>query len=1123
MFTVNQNTIELSLTSLLYFLMENRLMEEGLSEKVDSSVASSLLLEHYGLMAEKIKELPGEYDSNFCITVTGGSRVTFKVMHSSRSFEEMEMQAKALIHVSTNSPEVVVPRTMVTKQKHLFARVALNPVTPAVLRFVWVMHWLEGKPFALAQPRAEPLLRSFGEAVGSLSKGFAGFKHSGTKRDLKWDILKAGWIRPKIDTIEDPSRRALIYRVMDEYEANVLPAERSGALPRGVIHGDANDYNVLTLAARGCHPRVSGILDFGDMHDCIVVADLAIAIAYGIGTTAVPLDSACTIVSGYVSRTSLCAAEVNVLWSLVATRLAVSVVNSAIRKQLDPNDPYIVISEVPAWESLIKMSLVPNAVASAALRVAAGMAEPHATPAHMVDAACDADQNHGRPLIDVADALVDTFGEGEVAYDDPSRAFDWASLPGVSDMDDVVTVKAHNNTAHIYHCARFTSVRPSKPHLLVPGVEPAHCLLGLGLLLARGESLRSPRASTVVGVRTASSEHASALLLRHDLEDANHKPIPCWTLWTNLEVDELLQVGSQISPREYMGTAPRNGLGIIVSAWAGPHAIELAMRAPLWVRASDAPAWCAAGACDPARLIRLRSPLTRLQGGPVAPFSNEAAAKIRAAVFGTNVRLSYAKPIRAVRGEGPFLIDARGVAFVDAYNNVPSVGHSHPRVALAIAAAAARLQTNTRYLNDSVLSYSQQLVATFPSPLSVVFLVASGSEANELALRIARAATGREDVICLDHAYHGHTAALIDVSPYKFNSKGGKGKPATTHVSPCPDVYRGPFRRNDEAAGEKYAAAGVGAILESGVLPAAFIAETLPSVAGQIELPHGYLAAVYKRVRAAGGVCIADEIQTGFGRLGPDAFWAFQTHSVVPDIITLGKPIGNGFPMGAVITTRELAAKFDNGMEYFCTGGGGPCAAAAGTGVLDVLMTERLPESAARVGETMKIRLQKLMATFPLLGDVRGRGLFLGIEIVRNRVTLEEGDEETDYIVNRLRNMGVLCGTEGPKHSVIKIRPPLCFSEANAAYLYNKLVEILSEDGLAAGALPEVKTPKPAVIISQPHKVRTVKEIKDTSSSHSANGVKSENDRMRLLTGAAAIFATVGLAAVYLLTRVNRR
>jgi 4-aminobutyrate aminotransferase-like enzyme len=379
---------------------------------------------------------------------------------------------------------------------------------------------------------------------------------------------------------------------------------------------------------------------------------------------------------------------------------------------------------------------------------------------------------------------------------------------------------------------------------------------------------------------------------------------------------------------------------------------------------------------------------------------------------------------------------------------VPLVGHSHPRVVRAVQEQIALLNTNTRYLHDNVIRYAERLTGHLPEPLRVCYFVNSGSEANELALRLARTHTGREDVVVLEHAYHGHTTSLIDISPYKFNGPGGRGRKPWVHVAPIPDDYRGAYRRGDEDAGEQYAQ-HVAEILQTtrteGRPIAAYIAETLPSVAGQIVFPPGYLAETYKHIRAAGGVCIADEVQVGFGRLGTH-FWGFETQGVVPDIVVLGKPIGNGFPLAAVVTTPEIAVSFDNGMEFFSTFGGNPVACAAGLAVLDVLESEHLQKNALRVGNHLLSRLRALQEMHSLVGDVRGSGLFLGLDLVRNRETREPAPAQASYVVNRLRDCGILTGTDGPHHNVLKLRPPLIFSEADADLFVAALGAILSED-----------------------------------------------------------------------------
>jgi len=429
-----------------------------------------------------------------------------------------------------------------------------------------------------------------------------------------------------------------------------------------------------------------------------------------------------------------------------------------------------------------------------------------------------------------------------------------------------------------------------------------------------------------------------------------------------------------------------------------------------------------------------------------AKISKAETLSARRRLLGSNLSVAYDDPVKVVRGSMQYLYDDEGRRYLDAYNNVPHVGHCHPRVVKAGQEQMALLNTNTRYLHDLVNVYAERLTATLPDPLSVCFFVNSGSEANELAIRLARAHTGRRDLIVLEHAYHGNTTTLIDISPYKHNGPGGQGAPFWVHTAPLPDTYRGIHKRKNPEAGKKYAQE-VAEIIEdlrtSGRGVAGFIAESWPSVAGQMTLPPGYLLCVYEAVRGAGGVCIADEVQTAYGRLG-QWFWGFEAYDVVPDIVVLGKPIGNGHPLGAVVTTPEIAASFANGMEFFSTFGGNTVSCAIAIAVLDVVNEEQLQAHALKVGERLLDGLGGLMDRYSLIGDVRGSGLFLGVELVRDRQTLEPATEEASLVVNRMRDEGILLGTDGPFHNVIKIRPPMPFSVDDADLL------IATFDGILA-------------------------------------------------------------------------
>jgi len=411
-----------------------------------------------------------------------------------------------------------------------------------------------------------------------------------------------------------------------------------------------------------------------------------------------------------------------------------------------------------------------------------------------------------------------------------------------------------------------------------------------------------------------------------------------------------------------------------------------------------------------------------------------------------NQALFYAEPLRLVRGERHFLYDADGAEYLDVYNNVPHVGHAHPRIVDAASRQMALLNTNTRYLQDIHVDYAERMLARLPAALSRIVFLNSASEANELALRLARAATGAKDMIVMEHCYHGNTTGAMDISPYKFNHpKSLSGKPDWVHVAPQPDVYRGARRGTGAAAGYvDDLRAVISDAVGKGRKIAGFISECVPSVGGQIVLPEGYLAAAYDMTRAAGGVAIADDVQTALGRLGTD-LWGFGPQGATPDIVVMGKPIGNGYPLAAVAMTEEISAAFSAGPEFFSTFGGSSAACAAGNAVLDVLRDEALRQNALKVGDSLIAGLGELSLRHELIGDVRGSGFFLGVDLVTDREKRGAATRQAAYVKNALRERRILLGTEGPEDNVLKIRPPMTFDAVAADRLLNELDRALGE------------------------------------------------------------------------------
>lgn len=403
--------------------------------------------------------------------------------------------------------------------------------------------------------------------------------------------------------------------------------------------------------------------------------------------------------------------------------------------------------------------------------------------------------------------------------------------------------------------------------------------------------------------------------------------------------------------------------------------------------------------------------------------------------------LSYTKPIQMHAAAFQYMYDTDGNTFLDAYNNIIQVGHCHPKVVRAGQRTMAKLNTNTRYLYDELLSYTEKLLSKFPPHLNKVFLVNSGSAASDLALRIAKTHTNKQKVVVLEHGYHGNTQNTIDISHYKYGHKGGSGKKHDIVQTALPKCFNSKLGTEADIS-SYYVASARKTISENQGQIAAFIAEPIVGCGGQVPLPKTYLKGVYEAIRNQGGLCISDEVQVGFGRLGA-YFWGYEMYDVIPDIVILGKPIGNGHPMAAVVTTEEIAHSFDNGMEFFSSFGGNPVSCAIGEAVLSILEDEDLPQKAQVTGAYLKKGLHTLQQTYPELADIRGEGLFLGVEILD--LDGNPATQLASHIKNELRLKFILISTDGPFDNVLKIKPPLYFNIENANHLLQELEGILKK------------------------------------------------------------------------------
>ena len=1008
--------------------------------------AAQLARDLYGVEGQA-RPLPSERDQNFHLISPSGDGFVLKLSSAAEERAILEFQNSALDHLAARSGAGVWPAICRTSDGAALA-VTSRMGTDHLVR---MLTYMPGKPLAEVKPHSPELLHSLGAFLGRMSQALADFSHPATQRDLKWNMEKGpSVLREGSGAIADPGYRAMVERFLARYEATVLPALPS--LRRSVVQNDANDYNVLVDSDEPGNPRswgkkVVGVIDFGDMVRSYTISDLAIALAYALLGKAEPLIAAAHVIRGYHDQFPLTEQELELLYDLVRMRLCMSVTISAGQQAAEPDNPYLSVSEKPAWALLKRLENLPPNLAHYVFRQACGLEPCPQTPAMVgwLEANAGTFAPLMGPDIDLNRALVFDLSVGSLdlaTLQDRSDVHEFTDFPFVKmkAAGASVGVGRYNEARQIYDGALFSLDVDELP-------ERRTIHLGLDLFLPAGAPVYAPLAGTVHSFRnnTEPLDYGPCIILEHHVADG----IPVfYTLYGHLSLASLeaLYEGKPVQKGEQIATL---GDYTVNGGWA-PH-VHFQIITDLLGRSGEFP-----GVAAP-RLRRVWQSIdpdpNLIVGVPERLFpaperSAEEILKARQAHIGKSLSVSYRNTLKIVRGYRQYLYDECGRAFLDAVNNVPHVGHSHPRVVRAGQLQMAVLNTNTRYLHDNLIRYAERLTETLPDPLRVCFFVNSGSEANDLALRLAQAYTGQKDLLILDGAYHGNLTSLIDISPYKFDGPGGHGAPPSVHKLLMPDPYRGVYKGYGREAGAAYARSVREKIEElrgrkTGVC--AFIAESLLGCGGQIVLPDGYLEEAYAHVRAAGGVCIADEVQVGFGRVGTH-FWGFETQNVVPDILTLGKPIGNGHPLAAVITTPAIADAFANGMEYFNTFGGNPVSCAIGLAVLDVMRDEGLQENALQVGTHLMDGLRSVMTDHAIIGDVRGLGFYIGVELVLDRNTLEPAGDQASYIANRMRDHGILISTDGPLHNVLKIKPPMVFDKANADYLLACLGKILKED-----------------------------------------------------------------------------
>ncbi|MBP1860163.1 aminotransferase [Rhizobium herbae] len=958
--------------------------------EVNAEDTARLFAVHYGLSGP-IVELGSQQDRNYRIDAANG-RFVLKICRSDYATIELEAQNAALRHIAGKPGMPRVPRVIaaVDGADIVFAKVRGQDYQ------IRLLDYIEGEPLTRRKHLPPVTIAALGALGGRLALALSDFIHPGLSRDLQWDLRHAEpVVRHLLSAVNDADRKERITRAMDTamQRLDALKPE----LRLQAIHHDVTDDNVVSQPNDHGQLIPNGVIDFGDSMNGWLAADLAVTCAsllhHADGDPFVILPA----IKAFHAVFPLNDAELQALWPLIVARSAVLVASSEQQLALDPDNPYV-SGNIDHERMIFDVAVsVPPALMETAIVQSVGYSIAPATPIA---------GGLLLPGIDLAQVAT-------IALDTQSPLFDGVPWPELE-----LEVSALQNACgeHALTATRYGEYRLTRTVLLSP--KPADTFaLHVDLLLPAGTSVVAP----FDGILKFTD---NGLVLVG--EDA-----------------ALHLTGIETLPSLETVVGRGKPLGAVAGAQGekGMLRVQLCrdkeIVPPSFVSPGHAAAW-AALCPSPARLLGFDCDAP-------APGSSALLAR-RQSHFAKPQKNYYETPPQIERGWREHMVDVEGRAYLDMVNNVTILGHGHPRLADAVHRQWQRLNTNSRFHYASVAEFSERLAALAPDGLDTVFLVNSGSEANDLALRLAWAATGARSMLCLLEGYHGWSVASDAVSTsIADNPQALTTRPDWVHPVMSPNTYRGPFRGPGSTA--DYVAT-VAPVLEKldrdGKRLAGFICECVYGNAGGIPLPPGYLKDVYAMVRARGGVCIADEVQVGYGRLGHH-FWGFEEQGVTPDIITIAKGMGNGHPLGAVITTRAIADALEKEGYFFSSAGGSPVSSVVGLTVLDIMRDEGLQENARIVGGHLKRRLEALGQRFPLVGAVHGMGLYLGLEFVRDRETLTPATLETAAICDRLLQLGVLMQPTGDHLNVLKIKPPLCLSRQSADFFADMLERVLSE------------------------------------------------------------------------------
>ena len=857
-----------------------------------------------------------------------------------------------------------------------------------------VIRYLDGGTLSGEVYLSPAQLVALGDLAGRTTRALADFDHTGVDRVLQWDLrhgmrtveLLAEHVeeRERREALESAATRA--WAVIDGLAAD---------LPVQVIHGDVTGDNVV------CDPHgiPNGLIDFGDLTRSWTVSELAVAVASVLGHDGAAPASTLVAIEAFHAIRPLGPAEIEALWPLVVLRAAVLVVSGMQQSAIDTDNVYANTRQDLELLVFERATELPLDVMTNQIRHALGVAEALESITGAAPLVLGLNPRDVTRLdLSVESDAMD--GGAWLSADCEERMAQAAIGAGAT---AVVTTFGHAQLTH------STTLHETSSATVATGVR---------LWPATALTLTAPWPG-MVEVTTVGDEA---------------------TLTLTAQVG-IVSIRGGVRPESATGAAHDVAAGTALGVIEGPvwiqclrHPSDVAV--PDFVRPEYAAGW----------LDRVSDPAPLLGLPPTPPLAEDSATlrRRRSQAFAEVQEHYYQNPPRIERGWREHLIGTDGRVYLDMVNNVAVIGHGHPALADAAARQWRRLNTNSRFNYASVATFSERLAATLPDPLDTVFLVNSGSESDDLALRLAMATTGRQDVVAVAEAYHGWTYATDAISTsIADNPNALSTRPSWVHTVPSPNAFRGEHRGVEAVKYAPEAVSIIETLAAQGHPPAAFIAEAFYGNAGGMALPDGYLRAVYAAVWAVGGLAIADEVQVGYGRTGR-WFWAFEQQDVIPDIVCVAKAMGNGQPLGAVITTRAIAEAYRTQGYFFSSAGGSPVSCVIGMTVLDVICNERLQENALTVGDHLKARILELATRHQLIGTVHGSGLYMGVELVRDRITLEPAAEETAAICERMLQLGVIVQPTGDRLNVLKMKPPMCLTRESADFFVAMLDRVLS-------------------------------------------------------------------------------